>query len=854
MIEDHIQFDIQIYSRAGNIDYSPSLKSQIIKDNLSILQKNSVLMPFTDNQEVNMFLKEILIPISDDLVKSITKIRVHNVSNITNKYYIGISLYNSTNNVVGECRFGYDTEEEAINNRKNILDNGYGRYILVDWNNIPYGKYTDYECNMFRINNIDFSPSIYNYINSSILNKVQSFGFTNNKIVNSFLKEIYIPISDAILVTVDRIRIHNISNLSDKYYIGFVLYSASANVADCLFEYNTADEAVKNRNNFINKNGCYALIDWGNVEENKYIDYQCSFSKINDIEFSPTIKSHISDFSSILLPKDISFSADYQKNTNIDDSGNVITQEQVNLTGYIKVNPTKKYNFNLKRRIAQYDNKSKLIRVDNYASQVVPFDVKFDKGCYSVRFNFTDNETPQLLEISDNGDEKVDANKVILSSGKSLNEYINNVSLDKTLNPKKGQIVYKGDTKVSEGHIVNAVMYKDGVIIAARSNGKVVRIGYGGTEEVLLTINGTKMDWRGLFIDSNENVFVSPHASLGDMPVSDRGIYKLTKGESAFVKVHSLYNTSSDISTEREDNDDTIWTFCEDRKGNLYAGVYAHLKRPNPSIYKSTDGGNTWTLAYSFNTGLHIHSLIYNEWKDALYCIVGEIDTLFKSINGGTEWTNLNAHIGMKGSAMLAINQGILVGSDGAYNCDIDLLLNDDKTFVKVFRGWASTVFAIRKSDLTGMIYAFCKIDSSVNALNYYPPIDAISEESALQSWKGSQSAEVVEKWQNYYDSVIDTYPEDAIRPQHCAILVSRDNGITWNILYKIKCGSAGAWGFWTTGYFFNGECLTGYLDNTKTFSNPLVISEGKKKYTTDGIELEGEVLIRTNESTTVRP
>ena len=32
MIEDHIQFDIQIYSRAGNIDYSPTIKSQTGED------------------------------------------------------------------------------------------------------------------------------------------------------------------------------------------------------------------------------------------------------------------------------------------------------------------------------------------------------------------------------------------------------------------------------------------------------------------------------------------------------------------------------------------------------------------------------------------------------------------------------------------------------------------------------------------------------------------------------------------------------------------------------------------------------------------------------------------------------
>ena len=49
-------------------------------------------------------------------------------------------------------------------------------------------------------------------------------------------------------------------------------------------------------------------------------------------------------------------------------------------------------------------------------------------------------------------------------------------------------LCYKGDNKQENNHIVNAVAYPDGVIIAARSGGKVVRIDNDGNEEVLLNI------------------------------------------------------------------------------------------------------------------------------------------------------------------------------------------------------------------------------------------------------------------------------------------------------------------------------------------------------------------------------
>jgi hypothetical protein len=97
-------------------------------------------------------------------------------------------------------------------------------------------------------------------------------------------------------------------------------------------------------------------------------------------------------------------------------------------------------------------------------------------------------------------------------------------------NALKGSVLYEADIKSESGYICNAIAYDDGVIIACRSNGEVVRIGYDGTEETLLTINGSLFDWRCLWMDSNENVYASPHASWGSMNVADRGLYRLAKG------------------------------------------------------------------------------------------------------------------------------------------------------------------------------------------------------------------------------------------------------------------------------------------------------------------------------------
>ena len=449
-----------------------------------------------------------------------------------------------------------------------------------------------------------------------------------------------------------------------------------------------------------------------------------------------------------------------------------------------------------------------------------------------------------------------------------LREDVNNSN--QCLLPSGGQILYNADTKASGDYIVNALAYDDGVIIACRANGNVVRIGYDGTEETILSISGSGFDWRLCWKDSNDNVYVSPHASWGSMTAADRGLYKLTKGASAFTKVISLYGASSSVPTESENNDDTIWTMCEDASGNLYAGVYAHTKHANPAIYKSTDGGDTWIYAYNFNTsglttgGRHIHAIVYSPWKDALYCIVGEINTIFKSVDGGTTWTNLNITLRVKGSSMLATPNGLLVGSDGAYNCEIDLVYADDKTHETVFSGWANTVFAIRRSDLTGFVYAFTKIDSSVSSVQYMPPYRVLTDTNYLEAWKaGNYTSGVapahLAEWEAYNASVKDKYPDDALRPQHFAILVSRNGGSIWEVLRAFPCDSGAAYGIWTIGQFHNGECLCGvytgnYINGTFVtgVSNPMVISEGKHKYVATGCDLDGEIFVRTNASSIV--
>ena len=550
--------------------------------------------------------------------------------------------------------------------------------------------------------------------------------------------------------------------------------------------------------------------------------------------------------------------------------------------------------------------------------------------------------------------------------GVSKHNYVDDYDFVPNLEKKRINAIctYSGDTKKTSNHIANAVAYPNGEIIAARAgSGEVVRIANDGTETVLLTIPNAQ-DWRCVYMDSNLNVYVSPHSSTFWPAISnlDRGLYRMPYGGSKFTKVINLCNSTTavtewapnkaytvgqnvfldnqsdvyicriahtsgstfdnsdskwilapdwaantgyevgkirkynncyfyctvahtsesrfDISkwqpaNSMMDNDDTIWTMCEDEKGYLYAGVYSHSYRANPSIYRSSDGGITWfyqhnfitngTLTeerYGFNQVRHVHCINFNEYDHCLYACVGETNTLVKSSNHGVTWEDMEIPM-MYGQPtyVLGVKDGLLIGSDGHYSMGVSKLLTDGKTLKQCGRTAPGFIFNIRRSDVTGWIYAFSRIDNFVAEPARCPTVDCINDAEALENWKTNVADPYYLKlWTEYNQWASKYYPEDAIRPQNSVIMVSRDEGDTWEVFKTVKVSSnkASICGYITVGYFRDGECLVGLLkpiegtESGKEFVEPLIISEGKKKRTSNGYDLDGEIFIKTNASTVI--
>lgn len=546
--------------------------------------------------------------------------------------------------------------------------------------------------------------------------------------------------------------------------------------------------------------------------------------------------------------------------------------------------------------------------------------------------------------------------------GQMKNNYVDKHDFVPNLEKKRTNAImtYKADDKKISNYIVNAVAYPNGEIIACRAGGQVVKIANDGTETVLMTIANAQ-DWRGVFMDSNLNVYVSPHSATFSTQITntDRGLYRLAYGSNTFTKVISLChdvfipkwqpnttyaknnkvfnnednkfyycktahtsgetfelekwtaaywwaeNTSYPVdkvirhngryyccttahtsgetfdsskfnaATEFVDNDDTIWTMCEDAEGRLYAGVYAHSMRDNPAVYRSSDNGVTWEYAYNFVTNdsmnddnygtnvRHVHCINYNEYDRCLYAAVGEVNTIMKSSDASETWVDLHISCAYgQPTYVIGVKDGLLIGSDGHYSCGVSKLLTDGKTLKPCGRTAPGFIFNIRRSDVTGWLYAFTKIDNYNGDITKMPPVEAITSAAALEAWKtdANTNKKYLKEWEDYNEWASVYYPEDAIRPMHTVMMVSRDEGDTWEVFKTMECGQNNSLisGFMTVGYFRDGECLVGCclpIENTtsdKEFVKPYIISEGKKKRTSSGFDLTGEIFIKTNTSATV--
>lgn len=138
-------------------------------------------------------------------------------------------------------------------------------------------------------------------------------------------------------------------------------------------------------------------------------------------------------------------------------------------------------------------------------------------------------------------------------------------------------------------------------------------------------------------------------ATMGNPYVRDnqRGVYKSSDGGNTWLQVLFVSNQSgaSDL-VQCPTNPQILYASIWDRIRNNHESV---IYGPNAGVYKSIDGGNTWTkLNGGLPTGVMGRTglAISQSNPDKVYAVyVDSLSTpggLFKTVDGGTTWTPIN--------------------------------------------------------------------------------------------------------------------------------------------------------------------------------------------------------------------
>jgi photosystem II stability/assembly factor-like uncharacterized protein len=236
---------------------------------------------------------------------------------------------------------------------------------------------------------------------------------------------------------------------------------------------------------------------------------------------------------------------------------------------------------------------------------------------------------------------------------------------------------------------------KDGTLYVTEFNTIYKSTDNGQTSQHLKSFNCKGID--SIYIDSENNIFASPGLEAS---ISESGLWRSRDNGTTWTKVLDLPLSSS------------IWTIDEDANGKLFIGVYTRGKNKNAKIYRSTDGGASWTLVYFDSKARHIHAITVDKANNNVYATVGDkfvpesnIAYILRSEDSGNRWDKILKHLPQM-VAVHAIPGARLFGTDDVGNGELYRSTDDKKTQKVLDTGAHSCGFWIRHDVASGRIFA----------------------------------------------------------------------------------------------------------------------------------------------------
>jgi hypothetical protein len=113
---------------------------------------------------------------------------------------------------------------------------------------------------------------------------------------------------------------------------------------------------------------------------------------------------------------------------------------------------------------------------------------------------------------------------------------------------------------------------------------------------------------------------ISEHLLLRNgkrLAIGKKGIFVAEHGEKIYKKTFALPRGTRPLN------------ICEDKQGILYFGEYlSNPERDEIHIYRSSDGGKTWSVCHTFakNSIRHVHGVFYDTFEDLIWFVTGDLD------------------------------------------------------------------------------------------------------------------------------------------------------------------------------------------------------------------------------------
>ncbi len=242
----------------------------------------------------------------------------------------------------------------------------------------------------------------------------------------------------------------------------------------------------------------------------------------------------------------------------------------------------------------------------------------------------------------------------------------------------------------------------DGTISIIKINGSdssVYQSKDGKTWSIVCTFPGQQFESQCFAQNDLGNLFLSPWGP--EVNANTRGLWISKDTGKSWIRVLDLSSFQDQIG---------IWGLTALADGSMYAGVYSDGTQNACYIYRSTNHGNTWALAYHDPAARHVHDVEADPKNGYVYATIGDNQApwntayVIRSTDRGRTWSKILPALPQLVPVCITPTARLFATDDPVYKAIYRT--TDDKTFQLVLNESATFSTWMRRDSITGWVFA----------------------------------------------------------------------------------------------------------------------------------------------------